>query len=258
MSYGKTLGQDWYVTRKGMSHGARSAMYAPLGQLGRVEAVTARLVDAITIGLLTDAERLPSEAELAAGFGVSTVTVREALVALRHRGLVETRRGRGGGSFVRSPTTPATHAWQESLRAVSLSDLRDIGDHYAAIAGAAARLAAERSSGEDIERLDLTTEDIRAATGFEIARAERHFHLEVAAAAQSPRLTQEEVRLQGVCGGLLWLPLHPDASGAYGEHREIAAAIAHGDGDAARRLTEEHVGDAVARLAEVHLDLVAP
>jgi DNA-binding FadR family transcriptional regulator len=239
--------------RKGMSHGARSAMFAPLGQLGRVEAVTARLVDAITIGLLADTERLPSEAELAARFGVSTVTVREALVALRQRGLVETRRGRGGGSFVRAPATPSAHTWQENLRTVSLSDLRDIGDHYAAIAGAAARLAAERSSAEDIERLQLATEDMRAATGVEVARAERQFHLEVAAAAQSPRLTQEELRLQGA--GLLWLPPH---SGAYVEHQGIAAAIADGDGDAARRRTEEHVHDAVARLAELHLDLVAP
>jgi GntR family transcriptional regulator, transcriptional repressor for pyruvate dehydrogenase complex len=236
--------------RNGMSHGARSAMFAPLGQLGRVEAVTARLVDAITIGLLADTERLPSEAELAARFGVSTVTVREALVGLRQRGLVETRRGRGGGSFVKAPAGPSAHTWQETLRGMSLSELRDLGDHYAAVAGAAARLAAERSSAEDIERLALATSDMRAATGVEVARAERQFHLEVAAAAQSPRLTQEELRLQG----LLWLPPHRSA---YGEHREIAAAIASGGGGEARRLTEEHVLDAVDRLAELHLDLVA-
>lgn len=241
--------------RKEMSHGARSAMFAPLGQVGRVEAVTARLVDAITIGLLADTERLPSEAELAQRLGVSTVTVREALVALRQRGLVETRRGRGGGSFVRSPAGPAAHSWRESLRAVSLSELRDLGDHYAAIAGAAARLAADRSSAEDIARLELATSDLRAAEGVEVARAERQFHLEVAAAAQSPRLTQEELRLQADRGGLLWLPPQP---GAFAEHRAIAAAIAAGDGTEARRLTEDHVHGAVDRLAEVHLDLVAP
>jgi GntR family transcriptional repressor for pyruvate dehydrogenase complex len=251
----RLVGQDWRVMRKELSLGARSAMFAPLGQVGRVEAVTARLVDAITVGLLADTERLPSEAELAQRFGVSTVTVREALVALRQRGLVETRRGRGGGSFVRSPAHPATPTWQESLRAVSLSELRDIGDHYAAIAGAAARLAADRSSAEDIERLELATEDMRVATGVEVARAERQFHLEVAAAAQSPRLTQEELRLQAECGGLLWLPPHPVA---VAEHQAIVAAIAAGDGPEARRLTEEHVDDAIARLADVHLDLLAP
>ena len=82
---------------------ARSHVFASLGDLGRAEAVTARLTDAISMGLLADGEQLPSEAELAAQFGVATVTVREALVALRQQGLVATRRGRGGGSFVIAP-----------------------------------------------------------------------------------------------------------------------------------------------------------
>ncbi|HET6286953.1 MAG TPA: FCD domain-containing protein [Amycolatopsis sp.] len=246
--------------RKGMSHSARSAMFAPLDQIGRAEAVTTRLVDAITLGLLADSEQLPSEAELAAQFGVSTVTVREALVALRQQGLVETRRGRGGGSFVKTPANPSAVSWRERLRTVSLSELRDVGDHYLAIAGAAAKLAAERSSPEDIERLELATEDLRIATGAEASRAERQFHLEVAAAAQSPRLTREEVQLQSERGGLLWLPLEPHGTreNAYAEHRAIAAAIAQGDGELARKLTEEHILEAIDRLADVHLALPDP
>jgi GntR family transcriptional repressor for pyruvate dehydrogenase complex len=243
----------------GISHSARSAMFAPLGQVGRAEAVATRLVDAITLGLLADAEQLPSESELAAQFGVATVTVREALVALRQQGLVETRRGRGGGSFVRAPS-PSTTSWHERLRAVSLSDLRDVGDHYLAVAGAAAKLAAERSSPEDVERLHLATEDLRAATGAEAARAERHFHLEIAAAAQSSRLTHQEVQLQSERGGLLWLPVGEDEihNRAYAEHQAITAAIAEADGDLARKLTEDHILGALDRLAELHLRLVAP
>lgn len=242
---------------KAMSHSARSALFAPLDQLGRAEAVTARLVDAITLGLLADEEQLPSEAELAAQFGVSTVTVREALVALRQQGLVETRRGRSGGSFVRAPENPSPGSWRERLRLVSLSDLRDVGDHYLAIAGAAAKLAAERSSPEDVERLRLATEDLRSARGADVSRAERLFHLEIAAAAQSPRLTHQEIHLQAERGGLLWLPLD-SPSHAYAEHRAITAAIAEADGELARKLTEEHLMGALERLADVHLDLISP
>ncbi len=137
---------------------------------------------------------------------------------------------------------------------MSLGDLRDIGDHYAAIAGAAARLAAERSSTEDIQRLELATADLRSATGVEVSRAERQFHLEVAAAAQSPRLTQEEVALQaGVRRSLMAaLAASPARTGAPRDHRR--------DRRRGRRLrrgrqTEEHVLDAVDRLAELHLDL---
>ncbi|SFB51080.1 transcriptional regulator, GntR family [Amycolatopsis marina] len=244
--------------RRRISHSARTAMFAPLDQTGRVEAVTRRLVDAITLGLLSDAEQLPSETELASQFGVSTVTVREALMALRQQGLVETRRGRSGGSFVRAPQDAGGGWWRERLRAVTLSDLRDVGDHYVAIAGAAARLAAERSSAEDVERLYLAADDLRAASGAEASRAERHFHLEVAAAAQSPRLTHQEVRLQGELGALLWLPAgHQGAhSAAHEEHRAITEAIEKAEGDLARRLTEEHILEAIDRLAELHLGLM--
>lgn len=242
---------------KRVPHSARAALFAPLEQTGRAEAVTRRLVDAITLGLLTDAEQLPSETELASQFGVSTVTVREALVALRQQGLVETRRGRGGGSFVRAPS--GASPWQDRLLATSLSELRDVGDHYLAVAGTAAKLAADRASVEDIARLRLATEDIRSATGPAASRAERHFHLEVAAAAQSPRLTQQELALQGEQGGLLWLPVgHDSLSEAHTAHREITAAIARGDGALARTLTEEHILDALDRLVELQFELIEP
>lgn len=241
-----------------ISISARTAMFAPLDQTGRVEAVTKRLVDAITLGLLADEEQLPSEAELAGQFGVSTVTVREALMALRQQGLVETRRGRTGGSFVRAPKDGQAASLRERLREVSLTDLRDLGDHYIAVAGAAARLAAERSSAEDVERLELATEDLRGTTGAEASRAERHFHLEVAAAAQSARLTHQEVQLQSELGALLWLHTGDHAETARAEHRAITDAIADADGERARRLTEEHILVAIDRLAELHLGLLEP
>ncbi|MFI5612311.1 FadR/GntR family transcriptional regulator [Amycolatopsis sp. NPDC051903] len=246
--------------RKEMPNRTRLAMFAPLDQLGRAEAVAARLLDAITLGLLDDAEQLPSEAELAAQFRVSTVTVREALAVLRQQGLVETRRGRGGGSFVRTPDWPSPSTWSARLRLVSLSDLRDFGDHYLAIAGSAARLAAERSTPEDLERLRLTSEDLLRTGGPEATRAERHFHLEVAAAAQSPRLTNQEVRLQGEHGGLLWVPLEGDDTcrQSYAEHQAIVTAIAAADGDLARKLTEEHILSALDRLVDLHLSLETP
>ncbi|NIH85310.1 FadR/GntR family transcriptional regulator [Amycolatopsis granulosa] len=239
------------------SPSARSVLFAPLDQTGRAELVARRLVDAITLGVLADQEQLPSEAELAEQFGVSTVTVREALVALRQQGLVQTRRGRGGGSFVCAPPEENDETWRARLREVSLSELRDIGDDYVAIAGAAARLAAERSSAEDIARLQLAAEDLHGAVGTAAARAERQFHLEVAAASQSPRLTHQEIRLQSEQGALLWLPLgHHDPVTACTEHRAIALAIAQADGDRARILTEQHILDTIDRLGEVHLDLL--
>ncbi len=86
-----------------LSGDARRAVFSPLddGAL-RSEAVVRRVGSAIALGLLGDGEQLPSETDLAPMLNVSTVTLRDALAELRKLGLVETRRGRGGGSFVRS------------------------------------------------------------------------------------------------------------------------------------------------------------
>ncbi|GAA1646533.1 FadR/GntR family transcriptional regulator [Actinoplanes couchii] len=232
---------------------ARSVVFAPLDPHSRAETVVRRLTDAITFGLLTDAEQLPSEADLAAQFGVSRVTVREALVALRQQNLVETRRGRGGGSFVRAPAV--RDEVNTRLTELSLPTVRDTADHYAAIAGTAARLAAQRADAADILRI----EEVDADTSGPLHRMERAYHLEVAAVAQSARLAREEVRFATELGTLLWSPVLPGGDCAYdphADHRAITAAIAAGDGDLARKLTEDHLERAVDRLVNLHLTLI--
>jgi GntR family transcriptional regulator len=54
-------------------------------------------------GVLTPGDRLPPESELAARFSVSRMTLRQALSALEEKLLIQRRRGRGGGTFVREP-----------------------------------------------------------------------------------------------------------------------------------------------------------
>ncbi len=227
-----------------MSRLTRNAVFAPLDQLSRPELVARRLSDSIALGLLPDAQQLPAEAELAERFGVSTVTVRQALGILREQGLVVTRRGRNGGSFVRAPEDPARDVLEARLRSMSVADLRDLCDHYAAIGGAAAALAAVRADEQDLERiraatkLDLTAEDPRAHR-----RAEGQFHLEVAAATQSVRLTREEISLQRDVAPLLWLPVRSprELREAAEHHEQLATAIADQDPAAARAAAEAHV-----------------
>ena len=95
---------------------ATAAVFAPLESTSRSARVAHRLIDAIALGLLPDAEQLPGEADLAQQFGVSTVTIRESLSVLRQEGLIETRRGRGGGSFVRAPDDGPGRAGEAAAR----------------------------------------------------------------------------------------------------------------------------------------------
>lgn len=63
-----------------------------------------QLQQAIMDGRLKVDERLPTEEELAAQFGVSRPTVREALKRLAARHLIRSRRGPTGGTFVTGPS----------------------------------------------------------------------------------------------------------------------------------------------------------
>lgn len=237
---------------------ARQVIFAPLTDGGRVDVVARRISEAIGLGLITDGEQLPSESDLASALNVSTVTLREALSSLRQQGLVETRRGRGGGSFVRAPVDPSVTRLRRVLRDTSVHELREIGDQHIAIAGTAARLAAERASGDQLERLAALIEQLAAAdTVGDRRRADGRFHIEIAAAAQSTRLTRQEIDLQGEIGELLWLPFGEavQREEAVAQHRDILAAISDGVGDRARALTEHHIEHGIQRLIQFHLQL---
>src|SRR5215212_7215610 len=173
-----------------LSGDARRAVFAPLddGAL-RSEAVVRRVGSAIALGLLADGEQLPAEAELATMLNVSTVTLRDALAGLREVGLVETRRGRGGGSFVRARDDALAELADTRLAELATTDLRELGDAHGAVAAAAARLAAGRASVREIARLrDIVDRLARAESVTGQRRAEGRFYIELAACAQSVRL----------------------------------------------------------------------
>ncbi|MER6631509.1 GntR family transcriptional regulator [Streptomyces sp. NPDC000987] len=246
------------AVKQSIDGGARRAVFAPVEGRARVEAVVQRLGDAIELGLLADGEQLPGESELAGQLGVSTVTLREALMALRQQGLVTTRRGRGGGSFVSLPELPGEERLKVRLRGWSTEELRDLGDHWAALSGAAARLAAQRTDADDLAQLRRSVDELaRAEDAATRSRVYGRFHVELAAAAQSARLTREQVALQTDIGALLCLVLGDDE---YGEevadrHRSVISAVQDGAHESARELAERCVLESTARLITLRLSL---
>ncbi|WP_436999097.1 FadR/GntR family transcriptional regulator [Streptomyces sp. enrichment culture] len=236
--------------------GARQAVFTPVNNQARVDAVVRRLGDAIELGLLADGEQLPGESDLATQLGVSTVTLREALMALRQQGLVTTRRGRGGGSFVTVPEGPAEERLRSLLAGWSTEELRDLGDHWAAISGAAARLAAQRTEPGDLLPLRRSVEQLtEAADGAARSRVHGRFHVELAAAAQSARLTREEIGIQTEVGALLSLVLGEERylKDLCDRHRTVISALQDGADEQARAQIEGCVQLCMARLVELRL-----
>jgi DNA-binding FadR family transcriptional regulator len=229
---------------------SKAAVFAPLEEAGRAELVEQRLSDAIVLGLLEDGERLPSESELGRQLGVAPVTAREALEALREKGLIHTKRGREGGSFVTYSASSRDRVLSDRLRALTRVEIRDLGVHCAAIAAMAAELAADRASEDDLEHLTSLLQRADYTSEKAARRSATTFNLELAALSQSARLVREEVRLQAEFGSILWLCLRDDAMRARtaATHQEIVAALIALEGERARTLTVEHIGGAISWL----------
>lgn len=240
------------------SGSARLSVFTPLNQGGRADVVARRITEAIRLGLVAEGEQLPSEADLAAQFGVSTVTLREALASLREQGYVTTRRGRNGGSFVRRPSGQPIDRLEAALANLSGTELRDLGDEAAAVSAACARLAARRAEHATVSHMfELARMLAETEPPGECARLDSRFHIEVAVGSQSERLTHREVSLQSEYASLLWLPAPEplDPAVAAREHLAIASAIENEDESLAYSLSREHATASMRRLLRAHIGL---
>jgi len=224
---------------------ARDVVFAPLADGALVEQTVRRLGEAIGLGLLEVGERLPPEAELASRLAIAPMTLREALRILREAGYLETRRGRGGGTFVRRaiPQAPAREA-RRHLERLTVEELSDLMDFRVAVSGAAVALAAERRTESDVVALERLVERMAALDSFRpYRRLDHRFHIAVASAARSPRLVAAETAIQADLAKLLRLiPESAEMLHVSNEqHRELLDAIRAGDADRGRGVMETHV-----------------
>ncbi len=230
----------------------------PLDSATRADVITKRLQQAIALGLLADGAPLPSEADLAAQLQVSNVTLRASLAELRRDGLIETKRGRGGGSFIKSGGGHDQGILRKQLLDLNIDDIRDTRDLQVAITGRAAYLAAERARGNELTRLDSFARDLGSArTAGELVKADFRFHAELAAATRSAELTRVEVGIMTALAPLLWIngcEARP-AADASAEHEAIVKAVVAQDRDNARAVAESHVQRSLDALIELRMQL---
>ncbi|WP_426939041.1 FadR/GntR family transcriptional regulator [Pseudarthrobacter sp. S3] len=217
-----------------------------------------RITKAIALGLLKVGERLPPEAALSDMFGVGGATLREALAELREQGVVETRRGRSGGTFVVNQPQTQADTIREWFLLTSISEIRDIGDEHSAIAAATVRLACVRAEAHDVDRLQELARALVLATTPEVrASADSRFHIELAVSAQSPRLANAEIRLQEETVQQLWTPLAVafDPETATAEHMQLVRAVAQDQPEEAQKLVLEHIRRNIFHLIDKKLTL---
>lgn len=237
----------------------RTAAFAPIGDEGRTELVESRLVQAISVGAFTEGERLPSETELSALMGVAVVTVREALSGLRHRGLIETKRGRNGGSFVRPSRGAVEEVNARALMAMPRVALADLGVHYEVVSAACAEYACQRATAEELDVVAGVLASARDLDRDLWRRRVTEVQLELAALSQSVRLTNEHVRVQTEFTPLLGLQDLDEHARllTHGALTDQIAATRAGDVPAARAAVRESVRGSMRWLVEFRTSLLA-
>lgn len=223
-------------------------LHQQLDTPSRVDEVTDRLITAIAIGEYLPGARLPVERDLATALGAGRMTVRAALARLVERGLLETRRGRGGGSFVRDQWPESSNDAVRRTLGHRLAELRDRCDAVCLLQGAVCRAAAEARTDHDIEVLWARFGAYRSATtGLAAQHADSLLHQAISDAAHNPVLTQLLLDLKATVS--MGAPAHmwgePSTMRAMEvralhEHEKIVAAIADGRGDDADALGRTH------------------
>jgi DNA-binding FadR family transcriptional regulator len=150
------------------------------------EEITDKLREMIHSGEWPLQQKIPAEPELMAGLGVSRGTLREAIKALAHSGMLEVRRG--DGTYVRatSEISGAAQRMYKDHTQVHILEVRVGLDTQAA------RLAARNATAEHVAAMRALMDVRRDAWNSEDysawAQADWDFHLLVAQASGNPLL----------------------------------------------------------------------
>lgn len=226
-----------------------------------VERVSQVIVDQIKLlvreGRLTNGDRLPSERDLCQRFGVSRVTVREALRVLEASGLIEIRVGARGGAFVTSPTAERLGEGLADLMTLSPLTAADVTEARQVVELAILPLVVERATEDDIKDLmDLVEQGERAVENNEYTVAlSAAFHVRVASCTHNPAI---ETLVQSFHGPMLMslrqAQIAAPLMGHRGteEHRALVEAIAARDVEKAVDGMRIHLQRTAQRLKEHH------
>ena len=216
----------------------------------RGDQVREKIVELIRTQGLGPGDKLPTEQELMEALGVSRSSVRDALTALAGLGVIEARPGRG--VFLRQLSVESvTRVMSAALHLGSQVSWRLV-EARSIIEAAAGRLAAERHTPEDLQRMEEAMVDMWTAFAAgdldKLVAADAAFHTAIAQAGHNDVLVEVLDSIQP------WLIQQrreifrrrmEDGSYTMDEvvaaHKLIVRAISDGDLDRAEQAMREHL-----------------
>ncbi|MBI1795213.1 MAG: FadR family transcriptional regulator [Chloroflexi bacterium] len=219
-------------------------MYLPIQTERLYERIVSQIEQRIEAGDLKVGDQLPSERELAEQFAVSRTAVREAVKALRQKGLMEIRPGRG--TFITNATSDTIRDSIGMLMKFGIAkgsgnlvEVREILEPEIA-ALAATRITDEYITAmrEAVEIMETALDNVDV-----FVEADLDFHLALAEGTQNPfipilmdsiidLLREQRKRIGLTKGGLQRGQVH---------HKKILDSVIRRDPQAARQAMQDHL-----------------
>ncbi|GAA0615296.1 FadR/GntR family transcriptional regulator [Sporichthya brevicatena] len=213
----------------------------------RVAVSTAKaLLDYIDTNHLQPGDSLPIERDMIEWLGVARTTLREALRLLEAQGVLEIRRGRGGGPVVGN-VGPEDYASSTTML-LQFMKVRFgvVMDARIAIEPEIAAAAAEHRKPEQVRALAAAVKDMKAATTklSNFQDPYDRFHVLLGECSQNPLLF-----MTGLTFRRIWSNLHPEnaandsatAAAVVRAHQRLLTAVEKQDAEAARRTSRRHL-----------------
>ncbi|QWF24748.1 FCD domain-containing protein [Nocardioides sp. LMS-CY] len=233
-------------------HHLPGAVLRPVRGHHAFEACVEQLATAIRLGVYPRGSTFPPERELAAMLHVSRATLREAMAALRQAGLIETTRGRGGGTVVTLKQRTPSARRAARVSAEQRREWLDALEFRRIVEPGAAYLAANAELDDAMRsQLERAHDEVAGARRrAEHRQADSRFHLTVASLSGSPRTVEAVTSVQAMLHEmLLAIPvLETNIAHSDRQHAALVKAILAGRAEKARSVMEEHCDDTAALL----------
>ncbi|GHF66645.1 transcriptional regulator [Streptomyces griseus] len=232
--------------------GRPASVLRPVRAGNGFEEALEQVLQLLRLGLVPPGERLPSERELSQQLRISRVTLREVLKVLQDQNMVESRRGRYGGTFVlpRTAAPDGGDGSDELRRRIAAVDVEDTLRFREVLEAGAAGLCAEGLTADGELRLRGALDATQGARLEDYRRQDTLLHLTLAELSGSRTLAAQYAAVRATLNELLdCIPLLVrNLEHSQQQHAAVVEAVLDRDADAAREMMREHCGGTAALL----------
>jgi len=220
---------------------------------GNKDSVTQLLIlrfqEMLREGVLTQGARLPPERELAAHFNVARSSLRQALKVLEIMGVITQKVG--DGSYLNTDTSAVLAVPMEFLFLLDDTSVEELTELRLLVEPGLARLAAQRSSAEDISLLRKSIKDLESSSNdkLKLVSSDLLFHRAIFQASKNRTASSLFQTIHRAMAKMILVTSQlVELEHTLSFHKPIMHAIERRDADQAAMLMTDHLKDATALL----------